>query len=79
LRNQKTLSLNLEQRRTERNKFEAERLARENTRRAAHDLPPLKSIDEMKPDDLPDVQLEQAIEIVADLVTPAPAKTASAK
>lgn len=91
LRGQKSLSLNLDQRRQERTDLENERLARENKRRAAHGLPPLKANAEKADDEtatvatedkgtdtLPDVQLDQAVEVLADLV-PNPKRAASTK
>lgn len=43
LREQESISLNLEARKLERERTEKERLARENTRRAAHGLEPFAS------------------------------------
>jgi carboxyl-terminal processing protease len=70
-RAQKSVSLNLNTRKEERAQQEAQRLARENTRRAAKGLPPLKTIEELekeKPQDL-DIVLAQAAEIMGDMVT----------
>jgi carboxyl-terminal processing protease len=91
-RDQHSVSLNLNARREERAHFEKERLARENTRRVAKNEPPLTSIEELekankdskdKPKDVAgDVLLEQAAQIMADMVIgarPAPQqKTARA-
>jgi carboxyl-terminal processing protease len=97
LREQKTVSLNLNVRKAERAHEETERLSRENSRRAAKGLPAVKTLEEMekacpapaagsaKPqpsnrenggpetgpckDDLPDVVLMQAAEIMGDMVS----------
>jgi carboxyl-terminal processing protease len=60
-------SLNLKERESERTSQEQDRLARENVRRIANGQPPLKSADEMKDDEIPDVVLQQAAGIAADL------------
>jgi carboxyl-terminal processing protease len=71
LRSQKSLSLNLEQRKAERAALEAERLARENTRRVARGLPALESLEKLEKldasEDAPDPVLDEAAHIVADL------------
>jgi len=70
VREQRSVSLNLKTRRDEHARIEHERLERENNRRAAKNLPPLKSIEELeKAKDDPDVLLDQATEIMADMVT----------
>ena len=71
VREQHSVSLNLKERKEERAKLEKERLDRENSRRAAKNLPPLKSAEELDKDKnlLPDVVLSQAAEIMADMVT----------
>ncbi len=66
-RSQKTISLNLESRRSEREQVLADRLARENARRVALNLPPVESLDDIDEDDLPDILLEQAARIATDL------------
>ncbi len=68
LREQKTVSLNLEKRRIEREQQNQNRLERENTRRVAHDLEPLASIEELETQESPDYLLQEAAEIVADMV-----------
>jgi carboxyl-terminal processing protease len=70
VRGQHSLSLNLKERREERTRIEGERLARENSRRAAKNLPPLKSVDEIDKtkDEVADVVLEQATQVMADVV-----------
>ena len=81
-RQQKTVSLNLEERRAERTRLEAARLARENARRAAHSLPPMAAVGDIDQAKLPDVLLDQSAEVMADILQPAapptrpPAKTA---
>src|SRR5579872_1647387 len=71
VREQHSLSLNLKTRREERAKMDKDRLDRENSRRAAKNLPPLKSVEEIDKgkSELPDVVLSQAAEIMADMVT----------
>ncbi len=69
LRQQKTLSLNLEKRKAERERIEQEQLARENARRAALGLEPIASLEEL--DTTVDIGgkilLDQATRIVAQL------------
>jgi carboxyl-terminal processing protease len=67
MRGQKTLSLNLKTRETERKRVESERLERENTWRAAHDVKPAKSLDEIKDDAAAGILLDEASQIAADL------------
>ncbi len=84
LRGQHSVSLSLKVRREQRAREDKERLDRENARRVAKNLPPLKSVEELDKakDDEPDVMLEQATQIMADMVAdahPQPAqKTARA-
>ncbi len=70
IRAQKVLSLDLATRRQERHEQDAELLALDNQRRAAFGLPPLKKVDQIggKTDKIPDVVLDQAKDIVADMV-----------
>jgi len=68
LRSQRSVSLNLAQRREERARIEREQLERENARRAAKQLPPLKSNEELEGEEPPDVMLAQATEVMADMV-----------
>jgi carboxyl-terminal processing protease len=70
VRGQHSLSLNLKERREERTRIEGERLARENSRRAAKNLPALKSVEEIDKtkDEVADVVLEQATQVMADVV-----------
>ncbi|HXY75748.1 MAG TPA: carboxy terminal-processing peptidase [Steroidobacteraceae bacterium] len=71
VREQRSVSLNLKTRREERAHIDHERLARENSRRAAKGQPPLKSVEELDKtkDDAADVVLDQATQIVGDMVT----------
>src|SRR5438477_177806 len=84
VRGQHSVSLNLKARRDERARIEGERLARENSRRAAKNLPALKSVEELdkSKDEAADVVLEQATQVMGDMVTGAhpqpPQKTARA-
>jgi carboxyl-terminal processing protease len=68
LRKQTSVSLNLKTRQGERARLEAERLARENQRRAALGLGAVKSLEELDAAAAPDVVLEQAAEVMADMV-----------
>jgi len=68
MRNQKTLSLNLKTREAERKRLEGERLDRENAWRAAHDVKPVKSLEEIKDDATAGILLDEASQIAADLV-----------
>ena len=69
VRSQKAISLNIDARRTERKADLQKRLKRENDRRKALNLEPLTSLDDIEVDDLPDVLLDQAAGIVADMAT----------
>ena len=73
VRGQHSVSLNLKARREERARIDAERLTRENSRRAAKNLPPLKSVEELEKtkdkDEAADVVLEQATQVMADMVS----------
>ncbi len=66
LRNQREISLNLVKRRAERDAIDAERLERENARRAARGLAPLANIGALDDAEAPDAVLDEAIEIAAD-------------
>lgn len=66
LRKEKSISLNLARRKAERDRLEAERLARENQRRAAHGEPPLKDSEALAAADPPDTLLAEAVHITAD-------------
>ena len=71
IRAEKSVSLNLKTRRDERAKQDKDRLDRENARRAAKNLPPYKSVEELDKvkDDAPDIVLNQSAEIMGDIVT----------
>ncbi len=75
LRKEKAVSLNLVHRQAERDGLEAERLTRENTRRAAHGEAALKDIAALATLEPPDTLLNEAVRITADwaaqLATPA--------
>ena len=66
---QKTLSLNIDARRQEREDELQRRLDRENERRAALGLEQVESLDDIEDDDIPDILLDQATGIVTDLAT----------
>ena len=67
-RKQTGVSLNLKARLEERNAIDHDRLARENKRRAALGQAALKSVEDIKNDDAPDIVLNQATEVMADMV-----------
>jgi len=69
MRKQTSLSLNLQQRKDERERLERERLTRENARRAAQNLPALKTAEELADAKFPDTVLDQATEVMTDMVT----------
>ena len=62
-----TLSLNIDKRKAEREENLARRLERENARRAALQLEPLSSTEELESSEGPDVHLDEAAAIVTDL------------
>jgi len=68
LRSQKSVPLNLEARKIERQTRKEERLRRENERRQALGLDPVESIDDIAVEEQPDILLDQATQIVLDLV-----------
>lgn len=81
VRARKTVALNIDKRREEREESMSRRLERENARRAALQLEPLASMEELEDTEAPDVQLDQAADIVTDLaelsaVEAAPTQTA---
>jgi len=81
IRDQKTLSLNIDTRRATREKELADALDDENSRRLALQLEPIESLHDIDDEEIPDVQLEQAAKIVTDMATmrevnAAPAQTA---
>jgi len=69
IRAQKTLSLNMEARRIEHEQDMQRRVDLENERRAALELEPIESLDDIEDGDFPDIQLDQAASIVTDLAT----------
>jgi carboxyl-terminal processing protease len=68
MRSQKTLSLNQKTREAERKRMDNDRLERENAWRAAHDVKPVKSLEEIKDDATAGILLDEASQIAADLV-----------
>ena len=80
-RAQKTVSLNVDTRRRERELELTRRLERENARRRALNLEPVESLEDVDEEDIPDVLLDQAARIVRDMaelreVRATPAQTA---
>ncbi|MEL7310179.1 MAG: carboxy terminal-processing peptidase [Pseudomonadota bacterium] len=67
-RNRETVSLNLETRKSEREAFQAARLARENERRVANGLEPLADLEALEAADTPDIVLNEAADVVADMI-----------
>ena len=66
-RSRKSVSLNIESRRAEREAKMGRALELENERRAALSLEPIDSLEDLEDDDRPDIQLDQAAGIVTDL------------
>ena len=66
-RDRDTISLNIDARRAEREEQLQRRLDRENERRRALSLESIESLEEFDEEDLPDVLLDQAADIVRDL------------
>ena len=66
---QKSVSLNIDKRREEREAELERRLERENERRKALGLEPVASLDDINDDDFPDILLDQAAGIITDLAT----------
>ncbi len=66
LRSQRDVSLNLVKRRAERDAIDADRLKRENARRAARGLQPLANVGALDDAEAPDAVLDEAVEIAAD-------------
>jgi carboxyl-terminal processing protease len=69
MRKQKDVSLNLKIRREDRARQEKERVERENARRAAKGLPPVKAVSDDDSSSVPDIVLEQAAEVMGDMIT----------
>ncbi|HUG71855.1 MAG TPA: carboxy terminal-processing peptidase [Steroidobacteraceae bacterium] len=78
LRGEQSLSLNLAARKIEREQLDADRLKRENTRRAALGKKPFANLEELEKSDevsgekAPDILLNRTAEIVGDLVSGLP-------
>lgn len=68
-RERDTVSLNLETRKVEREAFRQARLDRENARREAAGLDPLESMEALEEAELPDIVLNEAADVVADMVS----------
>jgi carboxyl-terminal processing protease len=66
LRSRKQISLNLVERKNEREREQRTQLQRENTRRTARGLPALESLDKLKPDEQPDVLLQTAARVASE-------------
>jgi len=66
-RSQKTVSLSIDERRADRETNRERALELENERRMALSLEPIESFEDLEDEDRPDVQLDQAADIVTDL------------
>ena len=66
-RSRRSISLNLETRKAEREALRDARLKRENTRRSALGLEQLDSIEALEDEELPDILLDEAATIVTDM------------
>jgi carboxyl-terminal processing protease len=84
MRSQKTVSLNIKTREAERKRLDDDRLERENAWRTAHDVKPVKSLEEIKDDAAAGILLDEATQIAADMavatghhVTPTTARRAN--
>ena len=82
MRNRRSVSLNLETRRKEREEARQRQLDRENKRRSALNLPTIESLDDLEDEETPDIYVEEAAAIIADMaqlreIESAPATTAS--
>jgi carboxyl-terminal processing protease len=69
MRQQKAISLNLANRLAEQEERKLARLERENSRRSARGLEPLETLENMEADEVPDVLLNQAAEILTEFAT----------
>src|ERR1700678_4183462 len=72
MRNQKTVSLNVKTREAERKRLDDDRLERENAWRTAHDVKPVKSLEEIKDDAAAGILLDEATQIAADMAVATP-------
>ena len=82
LRQQKTVSLKMSERKLERDRLDKERLSHINTIREAHKLGTFSSLEDVKSDDLIDASLNEAAEMAVDWVelsrrAPVPRTTAA--
>jgi len=66
-RAQKTVSLNLQKRKTERTQIDQQRVSNENTRRKVDGLPPIKAMSEIPANEQRDTILGEVANIAADL------------
>lgn len=66
-RARKTVSLNIQQRKDEREQDRQRRLERENERRQALNLEPVATVEELEDSEAPDIHLDQAASIITDL------------
>jgi carboxyl-terminal processing protease len=69
MRKQKAVSLNIDTRRNEQKERRERRLQRENNRRQARGIDTIDTLEDAEEDDLPDVLLNQAAEILTDMAT----------
>ena len=76
-RTKTTVSLNMEARIAERELRQDQRLHRENGRRLAVGLEPVESLEDLHVDEQPDILLDQATCIIADLVSLKGARSAA--
>lgn len=67
MRNRRSVSLNIETRRKEREEARLRQLDRENKRRSALNLPAIESLDDLEDDESPDIYVEEAAAIIADM------------
>ncbi len=72
MRSQKTVSLNIKTREAERKRLDDDRLQRENAWRTAHDVKPVKSLEEIKDDAAAGILLDEATQIAADMAVATP-------
>ena len=79
MRAEKTVSLNLKTREAERKRLDTARLDRENAWRAAHDVKPAKTLEEIKDDAAAGIILDEASQIAADLAVAQPQAAHAAK
>jgi carboxyl-terminal processing protease len=68
VRSQTSVSLNLKTRTAERERQRQDQLARENARRGAQGIPLAASLDKINADEVPDVLLKQASQVLTDYI-----------